>query len=390
MNAKSARSLRYAKAARWTIVVAAALAGCGLQACRGRSAPATAARTTRLIPGSVAASFTSVPFPPSPPADPAIYLVYAEPLPRTLATAVVSLPAGTQPLVEAAALDRIAEGADASPDFGSHAYARFGSMEYLAYLDRSADGRLALKQLQRRAGDETWNVDLLEPASRPSSFLSRGSAVSLVLADPAGLLEQALAPRRLPQRRIYDGGPLARPPSVVRGAAGDILVAVDGNAGRILIAGWEGQGLAVSAASPPPDVTLGGPYHARVDAEGRLRLFLYDGASQELLDVVDPGGQSGVTRVTRAMDVTAVAAFTDGPDTLYLYAETVRTPAGAQEYSLSLLRTRPGASGSAAYRRIDASPAPFVSIQAHIAEGELRVVALTDGLTLIRLALEGN
>jgi len=86
--------------------------------------------------------------------------------------------------------------------------------------------------------------------------------------------------------------------------------------------------------------------------------------------------------------VTALAALGDGPGTIYVYAETAPSASGGTEHALSVLRVRPDR--RPVYRRLRSSAIACDALQAHIADGELRVVAAYgDGIILVQLPLAG-
>jgi hypothetical protein len=366
------------------VASAATLISCGADAGPG------AVKATKLIAGPVAPTFTALPAPPAPPASPALELVYADPAARTIATALATLSADGGAALEATVLDRIAEGADTSADFGSHAYARFGDAEYLAYLDRAADGRLALKALTRRVQDDAWEVDVIDPARRPLCFLASGPLVHLILADQSALLDRPLAPGRPMVAVSVAACPPSGSVSVVRSPDADELVYACTATGRIVVGTARPDVLSVAEVTPPRGLAASGVLHARRDAQGRLDVLFYDERSEDIVDLLDVGGSNRLVRVTRAREVTAVWAESDSGGTTYLYAETIATGAGRPGYALSLLRTRAASDSRPVYRRLQTGTVPCAALQASTAGAELRVVVLTDSLTLLRVPLPGR
>ena len=340
---------------------------------------------SRLLSGSVAPGFSAI---PAPSAASGIRLVYADPRSRSLVLAFIEVGSGSEAPMESTVIDRIAEGADPSPEFGSHAYADLGDIEYLAYLDRAADGSLTLRQLRRARGAKSWAVDLLEPVGRPLALLADGDEVHLLRSDGGLIDERVSGSAREESVRLLEPFDPRGAVSLVRGSPRDLVTVYDASSGNVLVAHVERGKAVTSFLKRPAGTTFGAVSGARRDSSGALCLFYYDASSRSLLDLRDAEGEPKLVRVSKARDVTAVFAFSRGEYTGYLYAELAPDSSGHLTSTLTLLETRGNGLGGRAKRRtLSTSALPYTALQAYAASGELRIVALTGDLLLLRVGL---
>jgi hypothetical protein len=284
-----------------------------------------------------------------------------------------------------AVIDRVDVTPPLSPTFGEHALAVRDGVTRVLYQDRKADDKLVLKLASRTEDAAQWTIDVLEPAGDPvavlpgeksalSVFWASGSLVARTpLTDVHG--ETVLSPFQLASR------------ASVFGETG--FTAYNASTGS-LVAVRQGEGGLETSVVPG-----GNPVHASLaSASGLLSVLTWSAVDRRLSLIEQKAGSQDVARTTVTLcdgtETVALLPARQGNAYVILFDEARRLGGGRVAYELSLVAPAStlGALGQR-YRKATllSGEKPIQGFSAVEAQGALYVLALQDGLKLVRLGL---
>lgn len=291
-------------------------------------------------------------------------------------------------------VDRIDWADGLASDFGSLLLSVDGDRENLFYLDREREGAGVLKWASRRAGSDSWQVEVLAPPGRPVAFLpSRDGAAAFFWAE-SGLHGASLPPLQAggsARQRISVFSAADRFPAASEGAA-----AVLSAGGRIGFTAYDADTDSLSywdwkeGRLDPSPIRGGGRVHAaRMEPDGTLAVLLYDPRTRRigLYEQPRPDGPWRETGVTLADDVSALNLQGGWDGYRFLYAERRSGRQGEPLSVLSLLRR-----DRQRYVRsvLSSGDVEIRCLSAAEKDDALYVVLLRDGIEVLRVREDGT
>jgi hypothetical protein len=229
-------------------------------------------------------------------------------------------------------IDKVDVVAPLSPAFGEHVLAVAAGTTAVLYLDRETDVKNVLKLASRSAGQQQWNLEILEPAGDPLALVP----------DREGGFDAAWCSGLLSYRPVGYGGTPGVPelPFRVQGRPSpdgtDGFTAFDTLTSSLLFVRWTGTGFTKQV------IDGGTPVQASLrTAAGRLKVVTWDARARRIIlhQETAPGAKLSTATVTLC-DGTKQLALLPGDSestVIVVYDETHAAGGGKTVYEVSLI-----------------------------------------------------